>query len=155
MSATVASRTARAIALWFGCGLSPVAPGTVGTLGALPLWFAVRAGGPLAILATATVVMFVGVWAAGIFALESKQKDPQQVVVDEVCGVLFALAAAPATTAGAVCAVLLFRVFDMVKPFPARSAERLPGGWGIVVDDVVAGGQAALVLAGLRALGVL
>ncbi len=148
-------RVARVLATWFGCGLSPVAPGTVGTLGALPLWFVIRGGGAWAVLAAAVVVTAAGVWASSVVARVSGLKDPQIVVIDEVAGVLFALAGAPTTTSGIVSAVVLFRVFDMTKPFPARRAEKLPGGWGIVVDDVVAGVQAALVVRGLAMLGVL
>ncbi len=153
--ASLTVRIARVLATWFGCGLAPVAPGTVGTLGALPLWYLVRGAGPLGVLATATVVTLAGVWAAGVVARERGVKDPQLVVIDEVAGVLVALAAAPTTTSGTVAAVVLFRVFDMTKPFPARRAEELPGGWGIVLDDVIAGVQAAAVVRALDALGVL
>ncbi|HVH43505.1 MAG TPA: phosphatidylglycerophosphatase A [Labilithrix sp.] len=148
-------RLAQVLATWFGCGLSPVAPGTVGTLGALPLWFAVRGGGPVAVLGTAVVVTLVGVWSGGVVARSSGIKDPQRVVIDEVAGVLVALAATPPTARGVAAAVLLFRVFDMTKPFPARRAEKLPGGWGIVIDDVVAGFQAAVVVKVAGALGAL
>lgn len=146
-------RIAFTIALWFGCGLSPVWPGTVGTLGALPLWLAVRGHGPAAVLAVALVVTVVGIWAAGIVAERRGVSDPQVVVVDEVAGVLVALAAAPPTWPGTVVAVALFRLFDVTKPFPARAAERLHGGAGIVIDDVVAGGYAAAFVVSLRALG--
>ncbi len=142
-----------AIALWFGCGLSPIGPGTVGTLGALPLYFAVRAAGPVGILLVAALVTAVGIWSAGVVARRRGTADPQIVVVDEVAGVLVALAAAPFTWAGVLAAVFFFRVFDMTKPFPARAAERLHGGMGIVLDDVVAGVYAAAVVLLLRALG--
>ena len=141
------------IALWFGCGLSPVAPGTVGTLGALPLYFAVRSGGALAILATALVVTLVGIWAAGVVAHRRGSEDPQIVVVDEVAGVLVALAASGGTWPGIAAAVVLFRLFDITKPPPARAAERLHGGAGIVLDDIVAGAYAAGCVMALRALG--
>jgi phosphatidylglycerophosphatase A len=154
-AASLEHRVARVLATWFGCGLSPVAPGTVGTIGALPLWLAVRGGGRAGILATAVAVTLVGVWSAGVVARESRLKDPQLVVIDEVAGVLVALAAAPQTTRGMLAAVLLFRLFDVTKPFPARRAEKLPGGWGIVLDDVVAGVQAAIAVSVLHALGVL
>ena len=153
--ASLQHRAARVLATWFGCGLSPVAPGTVGTLAALPLWLVVRDGGAWVVLATAVFVTLVGVWSAGVVARASGTKDPQIVVIDEVAGVLFALAGAPETLSGIIGAVVLFRVFDMTKPFPARSAEKLPDGWGIVIDDVVAGLQAALVVRGLTSLGVL
>lgn len=152
---SLAHRAARVLATWFGCGLSPIAPGTVGTLAALPLWLLLREGGPWVVFAAAVAVTLVGVWSAGVVARADALKDPQIVVIDEVAGVLFALAGAPQSAAGILGAVVLFRIFDMTKPFPARRAENLPGGWGIVVDDVVAGLQAALVLRGLEQLGVL
>lgn len=144
-----------AIATWFGCGFSPIGPGTVGTLAALPVYFVLRDRGPLIVLAAGLAIAWAGIWAAGIVADARASRDPQVVVVDEVAGVLVGLTAAPRTFAGVALAVLLFRIFDITKPFPARAAERLPRGWGIVVDDVVAGGWTAAVLVGLRASGVL
>lgn len=141
------TKSAFVLATWFGIGFSPIAPGTCGTLAALPLYFALRDFGTVAVLAAAAVLTFAGVWAAGIVAEHTGRHDPQIVVVDEVAGVLVALAFAPHTVAGVALAVGLFRVFDMTKPFPARAAERLPGGWGIVIDDVVAGIWAAVVAA--------
>jgi phosphatidylglycerophosphatase A len=146
-------RVAYVVAVWFGCGLSPVAPGTVGSLAALPVYFAVRAGGAIAVAAAALVITAVGIWASTITAHHARQKDPQLIVVDEVAGTLVALAAAPPTTLGIVVAVALFRLFDIVKPFPARRMERLPGGWGIVLDDVVAGLQAAALVLAASAIG--
>lgn len=143
------------LATWFGCGLVPLAPGTVGTLGALPLYFAVRGGGSFAVLATALLASAVGIWASDVVIRDSGEKDPQRIVIDEVAGVLLALAVAPPTFAGVALAVLLFRVFDITKPFPARRAEALAGGWGVVVDDLVAGVWAAAVLLLLRAAGAL
>ena len=147
-------RLAWILATWFGCGLSPVWPGTVGTFAALPIYFAVRAHGAAAILASAAVITLVGVWAAGVVCDSSGKHDPQVIVIDEVAGVLVALAAAPASFAGAALAVVLFRLFDVTKPFPARAAERLPRGWGVVIDDVVAGMWAAAVVLVLRAAEV-
>lgn len=139
-------RLAHILATWFGCGLSPVAPGTVGTLGALPLWWLLRGSGAFAVLGAAALVTIIGIWSSGVVATASRTKDPQRVVIDEVAGVLVALGASPQDIRSAAIAVALFRVFDILKPFPARRAERLPGGWGIVLDDVVAGIQAALVV---------
>lgn len=141
---------ALAIATWFGCGYSPVAPGTVGSLGAiavaLPL---VRYCGfgrvELAVMAMAAAV--VGTWAGGRAARHFASKDPGYVVVDEVAGQWFALAGATVLNWKSwLAAFLLFRLFDIWKPFPARQAESLPGGIGIMMDDVVAGLYAALVL---------
>ncbi len=141
------NRLAWSLATWFGCGLSPVAPGTVGTLGTLPLYFAIRGYGQLAIAAAALVVTGVGVWASNVVVDESGEKDPQRIVIDESAGVLVALAAAPPTWAGVALAVVLFRLFDITKPFPARRAERLPAGWGVMADDIVAGVFAAAIVA--------
>lgn len=140
-------RLAFVIATWFGLGFSPIAPGTVGTIAALPLYFALRGSGSFAVLAAAVVLALAGVWAAGIVAEQTGRDDPQIVVVDEVAGVLVALAFAPHTFAGVAVAVIAFRIFDMTKPFPAGAAERLPAGWGIVVDDLVAGAWASVVTA--------
>jgi len=148
-------RVAWVLATWFGCGLSPVWPGTVGTLAALPVYFAVRGHGVGGVLAAALLLTVFGIWAAGIVADGSRMHDPQIVVVDEVAGVLVALAAAGPSLASVAAAVVFFRLFDVTKPFPARAAERLPRGWGIVVDDVVAGVWAALAVLGLRFLEVI
>ena len=142
---------AHLLATWFGCGKSPIAPGTVGTLGALPLYWIVRRGGWPAVLASACAVTGVGIWAADVGVRETGEEDPQTIVIDEVAGVLFALAAAGGGRTGA--AVLLFRLFDITKPFPARHAEKLPGGWGVMMDDVVAGLLAAGVLLATRRRG--
>ncbi len=149
------TNVAWSLATWFGCGSSPIAPGTVGTLGALPIYFAVRGLGHVAVLVVAAILMVVGVWAAGIVAAEARSKDPQIVVIDEVVGVLCALAASPPQLGAVAITVLLFRIFDITKPFPARATERLPGGWGIIVDDVVAGAWAAGAVLLLRAVGII
>jgi phosphatidylglycerophosphatase A len=142
-------RLAWTLATWFGCGLSPIAPGTVGTIGALPLWLLVRRGGPIAVVATACAITGIGIWASNVVVRDSGEKDPQRIVIDEVAGVLFALAAAT-DTPRALAAVVLFRVFDITKPFPARRAEKLPEGWGVMMDDVVAGLLAAAMLLLIR-----
>ena len=149
------TRAGWVLGTWFGCGMSPVAPGTVGTLGTLPLYYLVRSGGHLAVLATAAVVTAVGVWASNVVVADSKQKDPQRIVIDESAGVLISLAAAPMTTKGVIAAVVLFRLFDITKPPPCRRLEHLPAGWGVMMDDVGAGVWAVLVLCVLRALHVL
>lgn len=147
-------RLAHVLALWFGCGLVPIAPGTAGSLGALPLYFLVRGHGPVALVALALGIAVVGVWSGGVVAEARQTVDPQIVVIDEVAGTLLALAFAPLTFAGIAVAFALFRVLDAVKIFPARAAERLHGGLGIVLDDVVAGTQAAVIVIVLRKLGV-
>jgi phosphatidylglycerophosphatase A len=134
------SVVARWLATWFGCGYVPYAPGTAGTLGAIPLYLALRPCGHAAVALAALVLTCVGVWAANVFASELREKDPQVIVIDEVAGVLVTLSVAPPTWAGLAAGVVLFRIFDQTKPWPARTAEqKLPGGWGIVLDDVAAG----------------
>jgi phosphatidylglycerophosphatase A len=129
------------LATWFGCGLVPLAPGTAGTLGAIPLYLVIRPGGPLVVLLVAAGHALVGGWDTG-------QDDPQVVVIDEVVGVLVTLAASTQTWTSVVIGFVLFRIFDQWKPWPARALESLPGGLGVVMDDVAAGiwGAAVLVL---------
>lgn len=141
------------LAVWFGCGHVRIAPGTAGTLGAIPLYLLVRPLGLTAVAITALVVTVVGLWAAGEVERLLRHKDPQSVCIDEVAGVLVAWLAAPPTTAGLVAGFVLFRLFDQWKPWPARVAERLPGGAGIMLDDLVAGAWAAGVLAAARVVG--
>ncbi|HKQ70518.1 MAG TPA: phosphatidylglycerophosphatase A [Polyangiaceae bacterium] len=138
---------------WFGCGLVPKAPGTAGTVGALPLYLLVRPLGFGALVATALAVTIAGVIASSRVARLSRQKDPQFVCVDEVAGVLIAWLAAPAGALGILSGFILFRLFDTWKPFPARNLERLSGGMGIVMDDVAAGLWSAAVLGFLRYAG--
>lgn len=146
---------AHVLAVWFGCGHLP-APGTMGTLGAIPLYLAVRGQGPRIVSAVAVVATIVGIWAAERVARRLGKKDPQIICIDEVAGVFITWIAAPPTTVGLVAGVVLFRIFDQWKPWPARFAERrLRGGFGIVLDDAFAGLWGAAVLAGARAFGLL
>jgi phosphatidylglycerophosphatase A len=149
----VTYRLAYLLAIWFGCGRFPKMPGTAGTLGALPLYLLLVQGGPWLVAAGAAVVTLVGVWAATRVVRATGLKDPQIVCIDEAAGVLIVLAAAPYTWKGVLAAVVLFRVFDQFKPWPARRAERLPEGWGVVMDDVLAGLWGAAVVLALRAAG--
>jgi phosphatidylglycerophosphatase A len=141
---------AQALATWFGCGLSPIAPGTAGSLGALlPVWLLhQRFGwGPLAWLLAAALLAAPAVWAAQRVAAAAGKKDPSRVVIDEVLGMWVTLAgAATLDFTRLAAAFLLFRLLDVWKPPPARQLERLPGGVGIVADDVAAGAYGALVL---------
>jgi phosphatidylglycerophosphatase A len=149
-------RVAWAIATWFGCGLVPFAPGTAGTLGAIPLYLLVARSGRPGVAVAAAIATFAGVWAASVVARDLGKKDPQVVVVDEVAGFLVTML--PAKELGVLpvaAGFVLFRLFDIVKPWPVRALERLPSGWGIVLDDIGAGVLGACVMAGLRAAGFL
>src|SRR3984957_4906428 len=149
-------RFAWAIATWFGCGLVPVAPGTMGSLGAIPLYLLVARGGRLGVGVGAIAVTAIGIWAGTVVARDLGKKDPQVVVVDEVAGMLVTmLPMADVSWRAILCGFLLFPLFDVTKPWPTRRFEALPGGWGIVMDDVVAGRFGACVMVGLRHAGVL
>ncbi len=141
------------LSIWFGCGRVPVAPGTAGTLGALPLYWLLAPLGPWAVAATAVLLTAVGIWSSTVVAERMGGKDPQIICIDEVAGVLVALVAAPPGWKGMWAGFVLFRIFDQWKPWPARAAERLPGGWGIVMDDVAAGLWAAALLLFARTQG--
>lgn len=144
------SKFAVLVATWFGCGYSPKAPGTAGSVAALAIGILLHewwgwSGWHFAVLA---VVMFpIAVWAAGETARVKQLKDPQIVVIDEVIGQWITLAGA-ATLNWTTClvALVLFRLFDVWKPPPVRQLEALPGGVGINADDVMAGIYGAAVL---------
>jgi phosphatidylglycerophosphatase A len=151
-----ADTVAYVLSIWFGCGLVPIAPGTAGTLGALPLYAVLRPWGPAAVASGAVAVTAVGLWASHRTARRLGQKDPQIICIDEVAGVLFTWAAAPPGVVGTVVGFVLFRIFDQLKPWPARAAEReLPGGWGIMLDDLCAAAWAAAMVLSARWLGYL
>lgn len=142
---------ARLIGTWFYCGYFPKGPGTAGSLGALLFaWpIAIYTGwNPLVFAGLAAVTLLPCIWAADRMARDMGSKDPQIVVVDEVIGQWIALAAVPNLEDWEcwLAAFVLFRLFDIWKPWPVRSLEKIPGGAGIVLDDVGAGIYAALVL---------
>jgi phosphatidylglycerophosphatase A len=141
---------ATAIATWFGCGYSPVAPGTAGSLAALVLAIAGTACvalGPGHFLIAGIGLAGPAVWAADRLAASMSKKDPGVVVVDEVVGQWITLAGATHLNWKSWgLAFLLFRAMDILKPPPARQLEALHGGTGIVADDAMAGVYAALVL---------
>ncbi len=143
-------RIAFAIGTWFGCGNMPAARGTWGALCALVLaWLLVRfaAFQPWHFGVLAAVFTAPAIWAAGRVAERVGRKDPNIVVVDEVVGQWLALAGAAVWNWKSVLAAFfLFRLFDIWKPAPVRQFERLPGGVGIVADDLMAGVYGALVL---------
>jgi phosphatidylglycerophosphatase A len=133
-------RLAVFIATFGYVGYFPVAPGTAGSLAALALYAPVRwLGSPGVELVTIGAVAVVGVWAAHGTERALNLKDPGPVVIDEVLGMLMTLAFMPLSWMGVLAAFLLFRVFDVIKPFPAGRLEHLPGGFGIMADDAMAG----------------
>jgi len=138
------------VASWGPCGYSPVAPGTVGTLGAVPLWWLLR-DLPLPVyLVTLAGLFAVAVHASSRAGAYWKVADASPIVVDEVVGYLVAMAFVPWSWPAALAGFVLFRVFDVMKPWPASALDRVKNGFGVVMDDVVAGGYAALALAALQ-----
>jgi phosphatidylglycerophosphatase A len=145
------SHPAHFIALGFGAGLSPVAPGTAGTLVAFPVcWLMLQVMPPLAVAVAAIPLFFVGVWACERTGRDLGVQDHGSMCWDEIVAFLPLAAFATAGLAMQAIAFLLFRLFDIWKPFPIRQVERrVKGGMGVMVDDVLAALYAALIFAGI------
>jgi phosphatidylglycerophosphatase A len=127
-----------ALATGGGSGYSPVAPGTAGSVVGLALWALVGGLGPLSYAAACAAVIGLGIWAAGRAEEIFGRHDDGRITIDEVAGMLLSVASLPWRPEVAGVGFLLFRLFDIWKPFPARAAERLPGGLGVMADDLVA-----------------
>jgi phosphatidylglycerophosphatase A len=165
--AAAPSTPAREAPLWatmaatfFGAGRLKPGPGTWGSIATIILWALVSSRIPIAnrtwaTIVAALVVTFIGVPAATLVARASGLKDPQFIVIDEVAGQLVTLIAVPLVWKTFLASLILFRVFDMWKPFPIRRLERLPEGTGIVVDDLGAGLYALAVMHLLLHFGLL
>ncbi len=139
------------VAFGFGSGLSPVAPGTCGTLVAVPLYLLlVLLPWPFYAAAVA-VLFFIGVWASERMVRALGWQDPQAVVVDEMVGYWITMLAAPALHWHWIAlGFVLFRLFDITKPWPIGPVDRVvKGGLGTMLDDALAGVYAALVMAGV------
>jgi len=145
---------AKILATWFGAGLLPKAPGTWGSLAALPFaWIIVSTGGVAALAVATAVVSAVGWWAADRYVRQTGVADPSEVVIDEVAGQWLTLLVVPADLWFYLAGFALFRLFDIRKPWPVSWADRcLPGGLGVMVDDIFAGLYAAAVLYGATRL---
>jgi phosphatidylglycerophosphatase A len=141
------NRLALLISTFGYVGFVPIAPGTAGSLAALALYALVRwLGGPVVESAAIAVVFPAGVWASSRTETILGTSDPGPVVIDEVLGMLMTLAWMPLSLTGVAVGFVLFRVLDIVKPFPARRLEHVPGGWGIMLDDAMAGVYGQLVM---------
>lgn len=140
-------RLAVAVASFGYVGYFPIAPGTAGSLAAVPLFLLIRwLGIPAVELGAIVAVFMVGVWAASQTEVALGRKDPGIVVIDEVLGMLITLALLPASTPVILLGFLLFRALDVIKPFPAAQLEHLHGGLGIMADDAIAGLYSYLLL---------
>lgn len=150
-----------AVATFGGSGLFPVASGTVGAAACLVLYAAaVALGAPAPALVVIQIAGSAVLFAAGVWACSETEpiygKDGGEMVVDEALGMLISVALIAPTVPNLIAAFLLFRAFDIVKPWPAGRCERIPKGWGVMLDDVVAGVYANLVLrAGIGAWAAL
>ncbi len=135
------------IATWLGAGLLPGAPGTWGSLAALPFAYGlVSAGGVWALAVGVIVVFLAGLWASGRAAMALGAADPRQVVVDEVAGQWLALIPVALDVRFWPVAFVAFRIADILKPWPVNLAEsRLKGAMGIMADDIVAGVYAGII----------
>ena len=131
-------------------GYAPFAPGTFGSAVGLVVYYLVRRQASTSVeLATIGVVLVIGLWSANEAEHHFGGIDPGPVVIDEVVGMLLTLALHPVNVLGAITGFVIFRVLDVVKPWPARRLEHLPGGFGVVLDDAMAGIYGNLLMWGL------
>ena len=140
------NRIAIIIATFFYVGRIPLAPGTWGTVAALPLFYLISGIPYYFYIALTVVFIFISIRASDAVEKIYGKSDPDQIVADEVSGYLVTMLLIPPTLTNIIIGFFLFRLFDIVKPPPSRQAERLPGGMGVVMDDVVAGIYANIVL---------
>ncbi len=135
------------LATGFGVGYSPIAPGTLGTLVAIPIYYFLSEIPPPLYEITLVGFFFLSVWISENAERFFGKKDDQRIVIDEIIGFLVAMLWVPKTVPFIIIGFFLFRFFDILKPFPIRHLEkRLKGGYGVVLDDVLAGVYANIVL---------
>ncbi len=145
-SSSTLDKGALVIATWFGAGLIPRAPGTMGALAALPLhWLLITHASKGVQIACIAAICCLGGFSAQRISKARNDPDPQMIVVDEVVGVLIALAVAGGNFSAQVVAFIVFRAFDIMKPWPINQLQHLsPSGLAVMADDVMAGFLAAM-----------
>jgi phosphatidylglycerophosphatase A len=137
----------RIVASFFGLGFFPVAPGTLTSLAIVLLYkYLIHVLALPYLLLIFLLLCVLGVLAAAAYSSELKKTDPRQVVIDEAAGQFLVLLSITPDWTLLVIGFLLFRLFDILKPFPIRRLERLPGGWGIMADDIAAALMAKALL---------
>lgn len=146
--ADFSGKVALYLGTWFGLGLLPKAPGTFGTLGALPLVLGASLLRPIAYAGCLVLFILIAVRASGICQDLLGRTDPSEVVIDEAAGFLLTFLALPVSWHSLVMGFIFFRFFDILKPYPIKRLEKLKGGMGIVLDDLLAGLYANLCLRG-------
>ena len=135
------------LAFGFGTGLAPFAPGTVGTLAAIPIYLLLNTFSQFTYLTLLVIISLCSVFIAGKSAQLLQVHDHGGIVIDEICGYLLTMLLAPPGWLWVITGFVLFRLFDIIKPWPIRYLdEHVPGGLGIVVDDLMAGIYALLSL---------
>lgn len=133
-----------------GIGRLPKAPGTFGTLAGIPLAYGLSLAGPVFYLAATVVILILSIFACEIHERQTAKHDAQHIVIDEVVGYLIAFAWLPLTWQSLLAAFVVFRFFDILKPYPISVLDaRVKGGLGVMIDDVAAGLAANIVLQAL------
>ena len=131
------------------------APGSWGSLAALLMGAVILSYGWLAMAAATMAALLIGIWASDIYHKQTGKKDASEVIIDEVAGQWSVLLVAPLSLEGFIIAFALFRFFDILKPFPVNKAEQIEGAIGVMADDIVAGGLAAMIMLTLLAGGII
>ena len=136
------------LATWFGVGKFRYAPGSIGSLTALPLaWWLSNSFGSQTLLSVSVILFIIGVWASENYANNIGQPDPSSVVIDEVAGQLFTLSFVTVDLWTLAAGFILFRFFDITKPWPIYWVDRrIKGGFGIMLDDIIAATFAITIL---------
>ena len=138
---------AKIISTFFYAGLAPKAPGTWGTVAAIPLVFILNQAGPFWIMGFVLFFLPVAIWACQVYQQEVGGDDPQSVVIDEVLGYAITMTWLPGTWQAYVAGFILFRILDITKPYPIGKIDRqVKGGLGVMLDDIAAGIIANIVL---------
>lgn len=136
----------RLIATGLFSGYIPFSPGTAGSLVALLLYWIIPGSESIFFSGAIVLLFFSGAWAAARLDTETKSHDNQQIVIDEIVGMLITIILMEKKILWLAIGFILFRLFDIFKPYPIRLAEKFPHGWGVMMDDVVAGIYAAASL---------
>jgi phosphatidylglycerophosphatase A len=140
-------KVAEQLSTLFGVGRAPYAGGTVASLVALPFAWLIMAQSNAAVLLVASLAALgIGIWSCNVYVRATGKDDPSECVIDELAGQWLACAFAPLSLWGFALAFILFRLFDIAKPWPISVIERLPGGLGVMMDDMLAGLFAGLLV---------
>ena len=146
------NKLARLIATGFYSGYAPKVPGTAGTCVAVIIYLMLKWIGFLEVASVGVYLLFlfwitvIGLWSADVIAKETGQNDPSIVVIDEIVGFFYAVAFLPVKATYIIPAFFIFRLLDVLKPPPANASQKLPGGLGIVADDIIVGIYTAIIL---------